>query len=191
LRIEVENAGLGGETAKALLARKRYERDLLTLGRADVFVISYAGNDVRSYGPAEYEGYLRDMIARLRSDFPEARIVLQTAGYYDYPEHYAFDQNSRQAGHMEVVRKLAAAGPGGADALLDFYEITERLARGGDWDIRYRSHPQWKLVLDGRYDAELGGSAEYFSNPHYNRRGTGLIAEALDQLLAVEGWLDR
>ena len=58
----------------------------------------------------------------------------------------------------------------------------------GDWDFRYRAHPQWKLTLDARHDAQLGQSPAYYTNPHYNPRGTRLIADAVYDLVVERGW---
>ena len=100
-RIEVENSGVGGESLKGLLSRKRYERDLQTLSRADVFVICYAGNDANAYGPDEFERQQRELIRRLRTDFPAAKIIVETTGHFDYPAHYSIDYN---APHAAVYR---------------------------------------------------------------------------------------
>jgi lysophospholipase L1-like esterase len=190
-RIEVENAGLGGESIKELLTRKRYERDLQTLGRADVFVISYAGNDANAYGPDEFERQQRELVRRLRTDFPAAKIILETTGYFDHPAHYTIDYNARMQPYTEATRRIAADGSdgGGADALLDIYQTMQQRTAAGDWDFRYRVHPQWKLTLDARYDAELGQSPAYYTNPHYNPRGTRLIADAIHDLVMQRGWI--
>ena len=190
LKIDVENAGLGGESVRGLLTRKRYERDILTLGRADIFVICYAGNDANAYGPEEFEKQQRELIRRLRQDFPAARIILQTTGYYDFPAHYAIDYNARMQPYTEVTRRLARIGPagGGADGLVDVCAIMQARVERGDWDFRYRCHPQWKLTLDSRLDGELGKDASFYTNPHYNPRGTRLIADAIHDLTTAKGW---
>ncbi|MFB3892534.1 MAG: hypothetical protein ACE15C_10985 [Phycisphaerae bacterium] len=81
------------------------------------------------------------------------------------------------------------ASGGGADALLDVFELMRRRVAAGDWDFRYRAHPQWKLTLDGRHDATLGTSPAYYTNPHYNPRGTKLIADVLHEMILSRGWV--
>lgn len=68
--------------------------------------------------------------------------------------------------YTQATRRIAADGP--ADALLDICQSMQERVAQGDWDFRYRVHPQWKLTLDSRHDAQLGQSAAYYTNPHYN-----------------------
>ena len=73
LDFEVVNAGVSGETTAGLLQRL----DWLLRGRFDVFVIESGANDgLRGVGVEAIESNLRQIIARVRTARPAARIGL-------------------------------------------------------------------------------------------------------------------
>ena len=185
LLIEVENGGRSGESFQTLLEQKRYERDVLTLGCVDIAFLRYGANDRKIYGAAEFARLQREVIRRLRADFPGIRIVLETGTFLDYPAHYNTDVNAAMAPYHEATRALAPE----ADAVLDVYELMKRATAGGNWDLRYRSHPQWKLILDGRFDAEHNFAPDYYSNPHHTPPCNRLIARAEHDLIVSKKWL--
>jgi hypothetical protein len=174
LKIEVENEGCNGESIKTLLERKRYERDILTLGNIHVAFIRYGYNDRKIYGAPEFERLQRELIRRLRADFPAIKIVLETGTFIDYPAHYNLDINPLMAPYHETTRRMATD----VDGLVDVYARMQQETANGNWDFRYRNHPQWKLVLDGRFDAEHAFAPEYYSNPHHTLPCNRLIAQA-------------
>jgi len=174
LDIEVENSGVGGETVKRLIESRRYERDLLTLDRIDVVFVSYGGNDSNRYDVETFETYHRELITRLRSDFPGIRIVLHPGTWVDYPEHYSRDMNEQLRPYYDVLRKLASE----ADGLVDIPEILKREVAAGNWDLHYRSNPVGKLILDSRLDKEHENDPTWFSNIHHNPNANRIIAQA-------------
>ncbi len=184
--IDVENCALGGDAIRNLLDSKRYERDLLTLGRADVAFIRYGLNDMNRYGPEVFESLLRELVSRLRSDFPAIKIVLETSTFFDYPAHNTSDTNARSKPYFDVTRRLGAEI---ADGLLDIWDLMRLATERGEWDLRYRVHPMGKLILDGRFDAEFDFAPSFYSNPHHTPPANRLIAEAEHELLLKEGWL--
>lgn len=184
--IEVENCALGGDAVRNLLDSKRYERDLLTLGRIDVAFIRYGLNDMNRYDPATFESLQRELVSRLRSDFPGIRIVLETSTFIDFPAHNTSDTNARSKPYFEVTRRLGAEI---ADGLVDVWEIMRLETERGNWDLRYRSHPLGKLILDGRFDAEFDFAPSFYSNPHHTPPANRLVAAAEHEMLVKEGWL--
>lgn len=172
LKIDVENAGVGGDTVKRFLETKRYERDLLTLDRIDVIFITFGGNDSSRYDVETFTGLHRELIARLRSDFPHAKIVLQTGTWVDYPKHYSRDMNAQFAPYFDALRGLSSE----ADGVLDVCELMKREAERGNWDMRYRNNPVGKLILDDRFDAGHEDDPTWFSNIHHTPNATRLIA---------------
>ncbi len=77
--VEVVNRGLDGDTIHRLLAG-RYETDVAKQGPWDFIFIRYGLNDVRGLKDfeTEYPANYKKLIARLKSDFPGAEIVLET-----------------------------------------------------------------------------------------------------------------
>ena len=77
---EVINQGRDGEFIHGLLSSGRYDKEIATLGSVDYVLIRYGLNDV-----AKREGFevnfpkdYRELIGRLRRDFPRATIVPMT-----------------------------------------------------------------------------------------------------------------
>jgi len=172
--IDVENAGVGGDTVKRFLETKRYERDLLTLDRIDILFISYGGNDSSRYDVDTFTQLHRELIERLRSDFPGVRIILQTGTWVDYPKHYNRDMNAQFGPYYDALRGLSNV----ADGLLDVCEVLKREAENGNWDMRYRNTQVGKLILDDRFDAGHEDDPTWFSNIHHTPAANRLIAQA-------------
>ena len=180
LDIDVENAGVGGDTVKRFLESKRYERDLLTLGRIDVIFISYGGNDSNRYDVETFETYHRELITRLRADFPDTKVILHPGTWVDYPKHFDRDMNAQLKPYYDVLRKLAPA----ADGVLDIPEVLRREVENGNWDLHYRNNPVGKLILDDRFDEGHEDDPTWFSNIHHTPNANRLIAQAeFDYLL--------
>jgi len=174
LDIDVENAGVGGDTVKRFLETRRYERDLLTLDRIDLIFISYGGNDSNRYDIETFERLHRELIGRLRRDFPGITIVLHPGTYVDFPRHYDRDLNAQLKPYYDVLRELARE----ADGVLDIPEILRREAEKGNWDLHYRNNPVGKLILDDRFDEGRQDDPRWFSNIHHTPNANRVIAQA-------------
>ena len=174
LRVEVENAGHNADTVKRLIDSRRYERDLLTLGRIDVIFIRLGINDRGSYGVNVFVKYHRELICRLRKDFPRAKIVLETGTYVDYPKHSDRDWNRDLKPYYDALRGLG----GKVDGVLDVWDAMRRETLRGHWDLRHRQTPYGKLVLGPRDDRGHENDPKWFSNIHHNPAGVRVVAAA-------------
>jgi len=174
LRVEVENAGRGGDAVKPFLETRRYERDLLTLGRIDVIFVCFGGNDRSRYDVKTFVAFQRRLLRRLREDFPGIRVVLETGVYVDYPRHFDRDRNREMKPYWDAVRSLADT----ADGVLDIWDVTRRETKRGNWDLRYRQTPMGKLILNRRFDRGHENDPSWFSNIHHTPNANRIIAEA-------------
>lgn len=78
--VEVINAGLGGETAFSLLNSGRYDNQIKGIENVNYIFVRYGINDWIHRQPFD-ENFTTDMknvIAKLRDDFPTAQIILMT-----------------------------------------------------------------------------------------------------------------
>lgn len=78
--VEVINSARGGETAFSVIESGRYDEEIEPLGKMDYIFVRYGINDFIKRKPFE-ENFNKDykkLIAKLRSDFPSAKIILTT-----------------------------------------------------------------------------------------------------------------
>jgi lysophospholipase L1-like esterase len=174
MAIDVENAGHNGDTIKRFLDSKRYERDLLTLDRIDVIFIRMGLNDRGAYGVDVFVKYHRELLRRLRRDFPKAKVVLETGTYVDYPKHSDRDWNREMKPYYDALRRLSDA----ADGCLDIWKALGCETKRGHWDLRYRQTPYGKLILNRRFDRGHENDPKWFSNIHHTPAANRVIADA-------------
>jgi acyl-CoA thioesterase-1 len=174
LRVDVENAGHNGDTVKRFLDAKRYERDLLTLDRIDVLFVRFGLNDRGAYGVDVFAKCHRELIRRLRRDFPKAKVILETGTYVDYPKHSDRDWNRDMKPYWDALRSLGCE----ADGVLDIWDVMRRETRKGDWDLRYRQTPMGKLIVNRRFDRGHEDDPKWFSNIHHTPAANRVIARA-------------
>lgn len=78
--VEVINSARGGETAFSVIESGRYDDDIKPLGKMDYIFVRYGINDSFKRKPVE-ENFPKDykiLIAKLKEDFPSAKIILTT-----------------------------------------------------------------------------------------------------------------
>ncbi len=173
-QLAIINEGLDSETAAAFL--RRYDRTFARHPQPDYLLIRYGVNDRREYGVASFALQLAELVQRLQSDFPAARIVLETGIFVDYPDHYEFDRNTVLAPIYAVVRALAAAE---ALPLVDIYARMQRETAAGNWDLRVRGYgvvDEDIPVLGAGQDHLHAGDVRWFTNIHPNPAGVAAIA---------------
>lgn len=173
--VTVTNEGLEGETVAQFL--KRYARTFARNAPPDYIIIRYGVNDRKAYGVEGFRARLEELCARLRHDFPRARLVLETGIYVDYPAHYEFDRNAVLQPIYEVIRELARTQ---GDALVDIYERMRRETEQGNWDLRVRGYgvvddeiPIYNASLDHLHE----GDVRWWTNIHPNPEGIRVIAD--------------
>jgi len=178
---KVINEGLDGETVAQFL--RRYERTFERNPRPDYLLLRYGVNDRKAYGVDGFRERLVELCHRLQSDFPHARLLLETGMYVDYPDHYEFDRNVVLQPIYDVIRELAAqlSWP-----VVDIYERMRRETEQGNWDLRVRGYgvvDEEIPVLGAGQDHLHVGDVRWWTNIHPNPKGIVAIADEEGQVL--------
>jgi acyl-CoA thioesterase-1 len=183
----VTNEGLDGESVAQFL--KRYERTFSRHAPPDYIFVRYGVNDRRAYGPDGFQEQLLCLCERLRDDFPDARLLLETGMYVDYPAHYEWDRNRILQPIYDIVRKVAQRY--GAP-VVDIYERMRRETKAGNWDLRVRGYgvvDDDQPVLGPGQDYLHVGDVRWWTNIHPNPAGIAVIADEEVQVLQ-QHWPD-
>lgn len=200
--VEVINSALGGETAQSVVESGRYDRDIKPLGKADYIFVRYGINDSFKRKPVE-ENFPKDykiLIAKLKADFPNAKIILTTI--------IPFIKNEAETTLINtMIQKLAK------DEKLEFFDIYPAYKKGlevhgeNSMNVRfvplsnipeaykevalpYTSYVEWKKtdmvrVLTTELDPIFGNVDGWYNDRHPNPMGYRLLAlETANYLLS-------
>lgn len=181
-QVSVINEGLDGEAVSGFL--RRYERTMARYPDVDYLLIRYGVNDRRADGPDGFRANLCALLDRLRADYPDARILLETGMYADFPAHYAWDRNVVVQPIYDVIRELAGTY---TLPLVDIYERMQAETLAGNWDLRVRGYgvvDDHIPVLGPGQDHLHGQDVSWFTNIHPNPTGIEVIADEEVQVMA-------
>lgn len=181
-RVTVFNEGLDGEAVSGLL--RRYERTKARHPNLDYLLLRYGVNDRRADGVDGFRTNLRALLDRLRTDYPDTRILLETGMYVDYPTHYAWDRNAVIQPIYDVVRELARSY---GLPLVDIYKRMQAETMAGNWDLRVRGYgvvDDHIPVLGPGQDHLHGHDVSWFTNIHPNPTGIEVIADEEANVMA-------
>lgn len=173
--LTVINEGLDGEATEDFL--KRYQRTIRRYPHVDMIIIRYGVNDRKRYGIAPFREKLIELCDLLERDYPQAKFILETGIYVDYPAHYAFDRNSKLE---PVYRMIADLAHQRGYAVVDIYERMKHETLLGNWDLRARgfgSVDEDFPVLGPALDHIHGNDVRWFTNIHPNLRGIEVIVD--------------
>lgn len=191
--VEVVNRGQDGDTIHRLLAG-RYEKDVAKNGPWDFVFIRYGLNDLRGLKDFEneYPANFKKLIARLRSDFPKAELVLETV----IP--YLGEENDKKIN--DQVRAVAKAEK---VPLLDQHAPFAAELKNGSNMLSYRrlslkAVPKQFLalipphaikggtvfVMDNELDIHLAKVPGWFADRHPNLAGYHVIGTQIAGYLA-------
>lgn len=179
---QITNEGLDGESVSGFL--RRYERTMSRYPCIDYLLIRYGVNDRRSVGVDGFQTNLRTLIDRLHSDYPRARILLETGMFVDYPTHYAWDRNAVVQPIYDAIRSL------GAEYMLPIVDLYERMQEEtelGNWDLRVRGYgvvDEHIPVLGAGQDHLHPQDVNWFTNIHPNPAGIEVIADEEAKVMA-------
>lgn len=190
---QVINTGLSGEYIQRLLDSGRYDKVAAKLPGIDYIFIRYGLND-RARRENYQENFPKDfheLIARLRKDHPQARIIPMTVIPYGN-EEACLEIN-------RLVRQVAEKEN------LEVFDIFPRYAeelKKGPHMLNYRRFPLEKVppqyhelvkphlygnsveVMDNELDGILGHLPGWFSDRHPNLAGYNVIADETAKHLA-------
>lgn len=173
--IRVVNEGLDGEATEDFL--RRYDRTIKRHPEVDLIIVRYGVNDRKRYGIAPFRSKLIELCDCLGRDYPQAKIILETGIYVDYPAHYAFDRNSKLAPVYQMITDLARER--GHTVVDIFGRMRDETARG-NWDLRARgfgSVDEDYPVLGPALDHVHGHDVRWFTNIHPNLQGIQVIVD--------------
>lgn len=189
----VINQGRDGEFIHGLLTGGRYDRDITKLPGIDYVFIRYGLNDnsKREDFANNFPKDFRELIARLRKDFPQAKIFPTTTIPYLTPEN-----DARINGLIMQVAE---------DEKLPLFDVYTRyqaeLAHGSNM-LNYRryaldkipeQHREWVkpfiqggsvVVMDNRLDAHFQDLPGWFGDRHPNLAGYHVIGDETAKFLA-------
>lgn len=194
--VDVHNEGVSGEYIRRLLDGGRYDKVAAKLPDMDYVIVRYGINDqskrneFKTNFPADY----RELLARLRQNYPEAALIPMTS----IP--YSVDNN-----HAEMNALVAQVA---AEEKLTLFDIAPRylaeLAKGSNM-LNYRRYPLSKVpprlkafatpylqpgtdptivVLDNRLDGIFGELPGWYGDRHPNLAGYNVIADETAKFLA-------
>ena len=190
----VINQGRDGEFIHGLLTSGRYERDIKPLPGIDYVLIRYGLNDIRKREdfPKNFPQDIRDLLARLREDHPQAHLILMTTMPYF--------RNEQDQAINEIVSSVAESED---VPLLDIYpRFAAELEASGPNSLSYRRLPLSQIpqkfhillrqaiygdqviVMDNRYDAQLKEVPGWFRDRHPNLAGYHVIGDEMAKFLA-------
>jgi hypothetical protein len=171
----VGNEGLDGEATEDFL--KRYDRTMKRHSDVDLIIVRYGVNDRKRYGIAPFRSKLIELCDHLSRDYPQAKVLLETGIYVDYPAHYAFDRNSKLAPVYRMITDLAAER---GYTVVDIFGRMKAETKAGNWDLRARgfgSVDEEQPVLGPGLDHMHGHDVRWFTNIHPNLRGLQVIVD--------------
>jgi lysophospholipase L1-like esterase len=190
--VKVINQGRDGEYIRGLLSG-RYDRDIAPIKDIDFVLVRYGPNDrhrLKDFAK-ELPRDNRDLIDRLRKDYPHAEIVMMTM----LPLMGVKGDNEVN----DVVRSVAA------ERKLPLCDIHARYAaerKFGPHMLQYRRIPfkevpvryrslfagtlvgESVVVLDNRMDAHMRGVPGWFRDQHPNLAGYHVIGDETAKFLA-------
>lgn len=181
-QLSITNEGLDGEAVSGFL--RRYNRTMTRYPHVDYLLIRYGVNDRRSVGIDGFRANLDTLIKRLCSDYPYARILLETGMFVDFPTHYAWDRNAVVQPIYDVIRTL---GTTYNLPIVDIYERMQDETELGNWDLRVRGYgvvDDHIPVLGSGQDHLHPQDVNWFTNIHPNPTGIEVIADEEANVMA-------
>lgn len=174
-RAEVLNWADNGLFIAKYLITGQYDRVRADVDGVDLFIIRFGTNDAKRMPPKEFGAHLRKLLDLLQTDYPDAKFLLEDGIYLDFPVHYTFDRNKKQAPYWDQTRQIAAER---GIAMSNLFAESERVTREGQWDLRIRRQDNRKITLDNSKDAEHAGDVGWFTDIHPNPTGVRVAVAA-------------
>jgi len=192
--VHVINTGLSGEYIQRLIDSGRYDRKILELPGIDYIFIRYGVNDRarRMDFATNFSADFHGLIARLRKDHPQAKIILMSV--------IPFSSEEASAEINQIIHQVAE------EEQLAFFDIYPLYAKAlneqGINSLNYRRYPLDKVpekyhalvqpyvhddrvvVIDNELDAILGDLPGWYDDRHPNFAGYNVIAAETAKYLA-------
>lgn len=189
----VINQGQDGDTIHRLLTEGRYERDVSRLPGIDYVFVRYGLNDLRRREDFEknFPEDFRALIARLKKDFPNAKVIPTTIIPY-----LGTDSDNQILTQIKKVAEQEQL------ELFDLYTRYDAELKRGYHMLNYRRYPLDKIpesqrewlkpfvqgnsvvVMDNRLDAHFRDLPGWFGDRHPNLAGYHVIGDETAKYLA-------
>ncbi|WP_242155520.1 SGNH/GDSL hydrolase family protein [Aestuariivivens sediminis] len=191
--VKVINSARGGETAFSVVESGRYDNDIKPLGEMDYIFVRYGINDSFKRKPVE-ENFPKDyknLIAKLRSDFPSAKIILTTIIPFFKNEDDSIIINNmvKQLAEEEKLElfdvypayKKALETHGENSMNVRFYPLSDIPEDYKEVALPYSSYVNWKetdmvRILTTELDPVFGNLEGWYDDRHPNPMGYRLLA---------------
>lgn len=191
--VEVINQGRDGEYIQGLLA-DRYEKEIAKLPGFEFIVIRYGLNDIYKLKdfdkvfPASY----KELIARLRKDFPKAEIILETTiPYFTEEKDKQINDQVRAVAKEEKLPLLDSNARYAAELKHGYNMLNYRRTTFANVPEKYRAllpadaaTSGAVIVMDNHLDAHLRDLPGWFGDRHPNLAGYHVIGSEMAKILA-------
>jgi lysophospholipase L1-like esterase len=194
--VNVINLGLSGEFIRRLIDTGRYDKEAAKLPGIDYIFIRYGINDhaKREDFETNFPKDFHELLARLRSDHPQATLIVSTViPFADEPTSAKINGLIRQVadeeklGFFDIYPRYAAELKKGANMLnyrrFPLSKIPEKLRDLAKPYATADKNPA-VVVLDNRLDAHFGNLPGWFGDRHPNLAGYHVIADETAKFLA-------
>lgn len=192
--VEVVNAGLGGETAYSLINSGRYDQQIKGIQDVDYIFVRYGINDWIHRKPFDenFPVDMKNVISRLREDFPSAQIILMNIIPFLWNEAYTITVNEHiaQIAADENLELFDIYTPYkekvdefGRNALTvrfvalseipaNYHKLVEPFTKYYAW-----KNAEWVRVQTNEFDPLFGHLPNWYQDSHPNTTGYRLIAD--------------
>lgn len=191
--VEVVNRGVDGDTIHRMLA-DRYERDVVKQPPYDYVFTRFGLNDFRGLKnfKTEYPANYRKLISRLRSDRPQAEIVLETViPYLGEASDRAIIEQVRAVATAEKLPVLDQYSPYAAELKNGINMLSYRRMQLQQIPNKYHAlipresfQGPTVYVMDNLLDVHFGKLPGWYSDRHPNLAGYQVIGKQLAGYLA-------
>lgn len=191
----VINQGRDGEFIHGLLTNGRYDKDIARLPGVDYVFIRYGLNDnsKRENFAENFPQDFRALIARLRQDFPQAKIYPTTIIPYMTPEADArVNALIKQVAEAERLTLCDVYAPYQAELahganMLNYrrYALDRIPAAQREW-LKPFVRGNSVVVMDNRLDVHFRDLPGWFGDRHPNLAGYHVIGDATARFLAQQ-----
>ena len=191
--VEVINVGLGGETAYSLLNSGRYDNQIKGIDSVDYIFVRYGINDWLKRQPFDdnFPTDMKNVITKLRNDFPSAQIILMTIiPFLNEQASTEVNNNITQIAKEENLELFDIYTPY-LEKVKEFgrNSLTVRFFPLSDIPENYRNivapftkfyawkDADWVRVQTNEFDPLFGDLPDWYKDSHPNITGYRLIAD--------------
>lgn len=189
----VIQCGVSGEYIRRLIDSGRYDRAAANLPGLDYIFIRYGINDRarREDFPVNFVKDFHELLARLRKDHPQARLIPMTViPFADEEDSKTINDLILQVARDEKLEVFDIYPRYAAELEKGFNMLNYRRFSLESIPEKYRSMVEARVmsgkvvIMDNEFDALFGHLPDWFSDRHPNLAGYNVIADETAKYLA-------